>query len=73
MNYNTVITNRFANTTIKTRLRNVESVAKEGPYFAILPRSAFITGFIMEIEGKNYSSFIDEKQKVMKTYNNVSH
>lgn len=65
------ITNRFANTTIRTRVKNLGKKSQEATFSVVLPDSAYITGFIMEIGGKNYTAYVKEKEKAKREYEEV--
>lgn len=55
-----------------SKVRNIGKKAQEATFFVVLPDSAFISGFIMEIDGKNYTAYVEEKKKAQKTYDDVS-
>uniref|UniRef100_A0A1Y1K8L3 Inter-alpha-trypsin inhibitor heavy chain H4 n=1 Tax=Photinus pyralis TaxID=7054 RepID=A0A1Y1K8L3_PHOPY len=62
------IRNRFANTTITSRVRNYGSKAQEAVFSVVLPEQAFISGFVMEIAGKNYTAYVKEKEEAKRIY-----
>ncbi|XP_031349541.1 inter-alpha-trypsin inhibitor heavy chain H4-like isoform X2 [Photinus pyralis] len=62
------IRNRFAHTTIVSRVRNSAHNAQEAVFSVILPETAFISGFIMEIDGKNYTAYVKEKEEAKRVY-----
>ncbi|KAB0797976.1 hypothetical protein PPYR_08969 [Photinus pyralis] len=62
------IGNRFAHTTVTSRVRNYASEPREAVFSLILPESAFISGFIMEIDGKNYTALVKEKEEAQRDY-----
>jgi len=62
------ISNRFAHTMIISRVRNYADKAQEATFSVVLPESAFISGFIMEVDGRNYTAFVKEKEEAKKTY-----
>ncbi|XP_019867100.2 inter-alpha-trypsin inhibitor heavy chain H3 isoform X2 [Aethina tumida] len=68
MNLETNVTNRFAKTLITSKVKNAEDEAAEATFSVIIPEQAFITGLIMEIDGKNYTAYVEEKQQAKKTY-----
>lgn len=71
MNVHSKIENRYANTTVTSKVRNLGKKAQEATFFVVLPDSAFISGFIMEIDGKNYTAYVQEKKKAQETYDQV--
>lgn len=66
------VTNRFSSTLVKSKVKNEAPIAQEVTFFIVLPDQAFISGFIMEIGGKNYTAYVDEKEKAKQTYDDVS-
>lgn len=68
MHVRSQIGNRFAHTTVTSRVRNHASEAREAVFSLILPESAFISGFIMEIDGKNYTALVKEKEEAKRDY-----
>ncbi|KAF5281230.1 hypothetical protein FQA39_LY05116 [Lamprigera yunnana] len=68
MNVKSTIKNRFAHTTVTSKVRNYASKAQEVVFSIILPESAYISGFVMEIDGKNYTAYVKEKEEAKKTY-----
>ena len=65
------IEDRFATTLVKSKVKNPSSKAQETTFFVIIPDQAYISGFIMEIGGRNYTALVQEKQKAKQTYDNV--
>ena len=57
------ISNRFAHTTVVSKVRNFGNKAEEASFSVLLPESAFISGFIMEVGGKNYTAYVKEKEE----------
>ncbi|KAF2895409.1 hypothetical protein ILUMI_10766 [Ignelater luminosus] len=62
------ISNRFARTTITSKVRNIVTKSLEAVFSIVLPETAFISGFIMEIGGKNYTAYVKEKEEAKKEY-----
>uniref|UniRef100_A0A1Y1ND92 Inter-alpha-trypsin inhibitor heavy chain H4-like n=1 Tax=Photinus pyralis TaxID=7054 RepID=A0A1Y1ND92_PHOPY len=62
------INNRFAHTTVTSRVRNFGDKAQEAVFSIVLPESGFISGFIMEINGKNYTAYVKEKEEAKRDY-----
>lgn len=52
-------------------MRNFALVSKEATFFKILPKSAYITDFIIEMKNKNFTSLIESKEEAKKKYNKV--
>lgn len=65
---NSKVSNRFARTEILSKMRNPSASSKETTFLVVLPAAAFITGFTMEIQGKNYTALVEEKAKAIETY-----
>ncbi|XP_027859388.1 inter-alpha-trypsin inhibitor heavy chain H3a isoform X1 [Xiphophorus couchianus] len=62
------VTNRFAHTVMTSVALNKANESKEIFFDVELPKSAFITNFSMEIEGKVYVGEVKEKEKAKKQY-----
>ncbi|XP_008407819.1 inter-alpha-trypsin inhibitor heavy chain H3a isoform X2 [Poecilia reticulata] len=62
------VTNRFAHTVMTSVALNKANTSKEIFFDVELPKSAFITNFSMEIEGKVYVGDVKEKEKAKKQY-----
>ncbi|MEQ2300917.1 Inter-alpha-trypsin inhibitor heavy chain H3, partial [Ameca splendens] len=62
------VTSRFAHTVITSVALNRANSSKEIFFEVELPKSAFITNFSMEIEGKVYVGEVKEKEKAKKQY-----
>ncbi|XP_018575187.2 inter-alpha-trypsin inhibitor heavy chain H3-like [Anoplophora glabripennis] len=67
-NISSEITNRFAKTKVVWRVKNTNKTAADADFKVILTDTAFITEFIMEIEGKSYKSYIKEKEEAKNIY-----
>ncbi|KAF2881523.1 hypothetical protein ILUMI_24657 [Ignelater luminosus] len=50
------VRNRFANTTVVSKVRNLAQKSQEATFSIVLPETAFISGFIIEVGGKNYTA-----------------
>lgn len=61
MNYTTRIVNRFARTTITTKLKNSGEESEKFVLPVILPKSAFISDFELEAGGRNYTAYVQKK------------
>ncbi|XP_044751424.1 inter-alpha-trypsin inhibitor heavy chain H4-like [Coccinella septempunctata] len=68
MKVNTNVTNRFASSLVTSKVKNLNMNPQEVTFSFVLPDTAYITGFIMEIDGKKYEAYIQEKEKAKKTY-----
>ncbi|XP_063071031.1 inter-alpha-trypsin inhibitor heavy chain H3-like [Engraulis encrasicolus] len=62
------VTSRFAHTVMTTKALNKGNSSKEIFFEVELPKTAFITNFSMEIEGKTYVGDVKEKEKAKKQY-----
>ncbi|KAK4880739.1 hypothetical protein RN001_008885 [Aquatica leii] len=68
MHIQTSISNRFAHTTVTSKVRNFAAKAQEAVFSLVLPNTAFISGFIMEVDGKNYTAYVKEKEEAKREY-----
>ncbi|XP_069141634.1 inter-alpha-trypsin inhibitor heavy chain H2-like isoform X1 [Argopecten irradians] len=59
---------RFATTLITSKVMNPSLVAQETTFHVTLPDEAFITSFLMTIDGRMYPSQIDEKSNAETKY-----
>lgn len=66
------ITNRFSRTSLISKVKNVANTAQEITFSVLIPDTAFISGFIMEINGKNYTAVVKEKGEAANIYQQVS-
>ncbi|XP_037800888.1 inter-alpha-trypsin inhibitor heavy chain H3-like [Penaeus monodon] len=62
------IESRYAVTRVTSQMHNPSGSAEELKFKMALPKTAFISSFIMEIEGKNYTSNVKEKSEAKRTY-----
>ncbi|KAF2887611.1 hypothetical protein ILUMI_18562 [Ignelater luminosus] len=62
------VRNRFANTTVVSKVRNLAHKSQEATFSIVLPETAFISGFIMEVDGKNYTAYVKEKEEAKRDY-----
>lgn len=65
------VTNRFARCQITSKVKNLDKKAQEATFSIIIPEQAYISGFIMEIDGKQYEAYVQEKEQAKETYKNV--
>ncbi|XP_076066222.1 inter-alpha-trypsin inhibitor heavy chain H3-like isoform X3 [Oratosquilla oratoria] len=64
----TEVNNRYAVTHVTSRMKNPSNVSQELFFKMQLPKTAFVSSLIMEVEGKNYTSTVQEKGEAQKTY-----
>ncbi|XP_044751117.1 inter-alpha-trypsin inhibitor heavy chain H4-like isoform X2 [Coccinella septempunctata] len=69
MKVDTNVTNRFAKTLVTSKLKNLDETSQEATFAVVLPESAYISGFVMEIDGKKYEAYIKEKEEAREIYN----
>ncbi|KAF2891776.1 hypothetical protein ILUMI_14397, partial [Ignelater luminosus] len=62
------ISNRFAHTTVTSRVKNIARNSQEATFSIVLPETAFISGFSMEVAGKNYTAYVKEKDQAKRDY-----
>uniref|UniRef100_A0A8C6TUK8 Inter-alpha-trypsin inhibitor heavy chain H3 n=1 Tax=Neogobius melanostomus TaxID=47308 RepID=A0A8C6TUK8_9GOBI len=62
------VTLRFAHTVITSKTLNKANSSQEIFFEVELPKTAFITNFTMEIEGRLYVGVVKEKEKAKKQY-----
>merc|ERR1711970_1660787 len=59
---------RYARTVVESTVSNPDTVAQVGSFFLVVPDSAFISTFSMEIEGEEYKARVEEKEEAEKTF-----
>ncbi|XP_052059437.1 inter-alpha-trypsin inhibitor heavy chain H3-like [Mytilus californianus] len=59
---------RFATTLVTSTVANTDNKSVEAKFDVTLPDAAFITEFVMKIDGKLYPGVINEKEKAKKKY-----
>lgn len=69
MRVDTNVSNRYAKTVMTSKVRNLDSNAQEAIFSVVTPDKAFISGFVMEIDGKEYKAYVQEKEQAKQTYN----
>ncbi|XP_054289756.1 inter-alpha-trypsin inhibitor heavy chain H4-like [Macrosteles quadrilineatus] len=62
---------RYATTTVSSTVHNTQNVPSHAKFSVLLPETAFITGFTLEVGGKVYNSFVKERQKAHHLYQNA--
>lgn len=65
------VTNRFVHTLFQSRVKNHGSEAREASFSVVLPDTAYISGFTLEIDGKKYEAYVKEKEEAKNIYNQV--
>ncbi|XP_046639003.1 inter-alpha-trypsin inhibitor heavy chain H4-like [Daphnia pulicaria] len=59
---------RYASTKVTSKVSNPSRKAQEATFHVVLPETAFISGFLMEIDGKEYRASVKEKEKAQEEY-----
>nr|CAD7446721.1 unnamed protein product [Timema bartmani] len=59
---------RYATTVVTSRVANRANTSKEIFFTVVLPKTAFISGFLMEIDGNVYRAHVKEKKEAKKKY-----
>merc|ERR1712147_540255 len=59
---------RYAKTVVESSVRNPDTVAQLASFVVVIPDSAFISAFSMEIEGEEYKARVEEKEEAEKTF-----
>lgn len=60
---------RYSHTAVVTKVRNTASKAQEAHFHVLLPNTAFISGFVMTLNGKSYKAYVKEKEAAKQIYN----
>ncbi|CAG9823444.1 unnamed protein product [Phaedon cochleariae] len=71
MRVDTNVSNRFAKSQVTSKVRNLDKHAQEATFSVVIPEQAYISGFTMEIDGKQYEAYIQEKEEAKNTYKNA--
>ncbi|XP_044268022.1 inter-alpha-trypsin inhibitor heavy chain H4-like isoform X2 [Tribolium madens] len=69
MKVDTNVSNRFAKTSVVSKVKNLAKTAQEATFSVVLPETAYISGFVMEIDGKSYKAYVKEKEEAKQIYN----
>lgn len=72
MHINSMVKNRFANTAVRQKFQNLNIKAQETIFTTVIPENAYITEFIMIVDGKSYKSHVSEKKEAKEEYDKVS-
>merc|ERR1712130_340491 len=59
---------RYARTVVESTVSNPDTVAQLASFALVIPDSAFISTFSMEIEGEEYKARVEEKEEAEKTF-----
>merc|ERR1712117_212418 len=59
---------RYAKTLVESVVRNPDTVAQLASFVVVIPDSAFISAFSMEIAGEEYKARVEEKEEAEKTF-----
>ncbi|CAH0600410.1 unnamed protein product [Chrysodeixis includens] len=59
---------RYAHTTVVAKMRNPAKRAQEAHFRVLLPETAFISGFVMTLDGKSYKAYVKEKEEAKQIY-----
>lgn len=65
------VTNRFAHTLVNSKVKNYEKKAAEAVFSVNIPDTAYISGFLLEVDGKRYEAHVKEKEEAKKIYGEV--
>merc|ERR1712062_234281 len=59
---------RYARTVVESTVTNPDAVAQVASFALVIPDSAFISAFSMEIGGEKYEARVEEKEEAEKTF-----
>merc|ERR1712066_1157987 len=59
---------RYARTVVESTISNPDAVAQVASFALVIPDSAFISAFSMEIGGEKYEARVEEKEEAEKTF-----
>merc|ERR1712018_553426 len=59
---------RYARTVVESTVTNPDTVAQLASFALVIPDSAFISAFSMEIEGEEYKARVEEKEEAEETF-----
>lgn len=65
------VANRYSKTLITSKVQNTDTKGHEASFTVIIPDKAFISGFVMEIDGKKYEAQVQEQEQAKQTYSNA--
>merc|ERR1711953_546485 len=59
---------RYARSVVESTVSNPDAVAQVASFALVIPDSAFISAFSMEIDGEKYEARVEEKEEAEKTF-----
>merc|ERR1712172_318044 len=59
---------RYARTVVESAVSNPDTVAQVGSFALVIPDSAFISAFSMEMDGEEFKARVEEKEEAEKTF-----
>merc|ERR1712130_738346 len=59
---------RYSRTVVESTVSNPDTVAQVGSFALVIPDSAFISAFSMEMGGEEYKARVEEKEEAEKTF-----
>merc|ERR1719204_1430349 len=59
---------RYAKTLVESTVSNPDTVAQDGSFALVIPDSAFISAFSMEMGGEEYKARVEEKEEAEKAF-----
>ncbi|XP_046987074.1 inter-alpha-trypsin inhibitor heavy chain H4-like [Schistocerca americana] len=62
------VRNRYAKTVVTSRVANTANVSREISFDAVLPETAFVSGFVIEMDGKAYEAYVKGKEEAREEY-----
>nr|XP_026484892.1 inter-alpha-trypsin inhibitor heavy chain H3-like [Vanessa tameamea] len=71
MQVNSEVSLRYAHTAVVTYVRNPSRRSQQTTFHVLLPETAFISGFVMTLDGKSYKAYVKEKEEAKKIYDDA--
>ncbi|KAK3926710.1 Inter-alpha-trypsin inhibitor heavy chain H4 [Frankliniella fusca] len=68
LHVNSTVQYRYAHTVVSSRVANPANISQEVTFSVVLPETAFISSFAMEVDGKIYKAYVKEKAEAKQTY-----
>ncbi|XP_052123129.1 inter-alpha-trypsin inhibitor heavy chain H4 isoform X2 [Frankliniella occidentalis] len=68
LHVNSTVQYRYAHTVVSSRVANPANLSQEVTFSVVLPETAFISSFAMEVDGKIYKAYVKEKKEAKQTY-----
>ena len=62
---------RYAKTIVESAVQNPDTVAQLANFVVVIPDSAFISAFSMEVDGEEYKARVEEKEEAEKAFENA--